>query len=98
MNRTDKDMLAEALKSLEGIERAKAPDHLLEGIMRKAQAPQAKLISISKKQLSWVAAAVFLLVGLNVLLVSKHLQNQKISSRQNISTEYGFGSDELIKL
>jgi hypothetical protein len=88
--------IEEVLKSTEGMSSALAPDELYSKIQHKIQQKETKEFKLNTFQISWMVAAVILLVGLNVALVSKHIKNEKLASKQSLSKEYGFSTDDLM--
>jgi hypothetical protein len=98
MNLNEEMWVEEVLQSTKGISRAQAPDNLKQKIEAKLTAPRAKIITIKSLEFKWLAAAVILLIGLNIVLLTQQHKKASGFNRGNQNNDYSFGSNDLIKL
>jgi hypothetical protein len=98
MKKKEEIWVEEVLQSIDGIARAQAPEHLEIKLQNKIKSNEAKIIPMQSTQLRWMAAAVILLIGLNVFLLTQRQQKLASFRRNNQTQDYSFEANELIKL
>lgn len=88
----------EVLESIHGMERAQMPDALNNRILNAVKTKGRQIPLISSRQLKWAVAASVLLIGINAYTLWSRKSNFSIQDSQAVKNNYGFSSEELIKL
>jgi len=86
--------IEETLNSIEGIQRTQTPENFYSRLMAKIKMKSSSPIKISVRMFSGIAAALTLLVGLNIFSwVSYCRAVNSSTSLETLATEYGLNSN-----
>lgn len=81
------------MNSLEGMQKARAPEHLWEAIRAKAETPASGGSLASAKTIWLVAASMTVLLLLNLGVARQFLMPDKSSAAMELMKEYGINND-----
>ncbi len=96
MNQLDKNKWVEdTLESLNGSQRAQAPDGLFENAMRRAAFGRARIVRMPAAQVWSAAACALVLVVANLFMCVdfSHSGNKTLGSKESFAKEYFGASD-----